>query len=630
PGMRRIFVQYFGGQLARTDVVSGHRPRVVAVAGAVLLLVALAVPAGIAGAAGTKRVVAAAHHASTSGKVTYALEVGEDFSWILPIEDQANYQVYDAEFADAMWTPLFASGHGSATGIDYPQSIGEKPVYSDGDRTVTVTMRHGFTWSDGSPVTTADVKFFFEVFSAGKKTLGEYIPGEMPDDVTGITYTGPYRFTLHLNRAYSPLWFTDNQLTWIIPLPAQTWDRTCSTCASDGAASTPSGARKVFDFLFGQSKKLGTYATNPLWKTVDGPWKLTGYETVTHDATFSANHAYHGPTRPHLSSFEVLTYTTSTAELDALHSGALSFGWIPQSDWSETSYFKSNGYTVKSWKTFYNEAFEFGYTSKTWGPLVRQLYLRQALQHLVNEPLFITRSLHGAGLADYGPVADYPGSPYVAPAIRTDPYPYSPSTASKLLTSHGWSMGADGVDVCKRPGTAARECGKGIKKGEKLSLRLMYETGTTSFLQQVSAFQTAAKTSGVSIELAGESLNTMYSIAGVCPTASPCNYALAAYAGYLWPYSGNTLLPTGKNEFGTGNFWAGGYDDAKAQRLIDAADHRPGLAPLYADESYLSKDVASLWWPEEDEVVAVSKHLHGWQHLSPYGTVVPSMWSLSG
>lgn len=585
--------------------------------------------ASVCTAVGAGGAASGANRASSSHGATYALQTGEVFSWMLPLENEVNYQVYDANIELGMWLPLYAAGKGSKTGIDYGRSIGKPPVYSDGNKTVTVTLRTGFSWSDGTKVTTADIKFFFELFTAGKTTLGEYIPGEMPDDIKSVTYPTPYQFVLHLKRAYNPLWFTGDQLTWIIPLPAQAWDKTCTTCPVGNTATTASGAKKVFDYLFGQSKRLRTYSTNPLWKTVDGPWIIRTYSPITHDATFARNTAYTGPTTPQLASYKVDSFATGTAELDALRSGSVTFGYVPLSDLKEVDYFKGHGFTVKPWKFFYNEAIEFGYTSKTWGPLVQQLYIRQALEHLITQTLYITRTLGGYGLPDYGPVANYPNSKYVSSAIRKNFYPYNPHTAAKLLKTHGWVEGPNGIDVCKHPGTSPHDCGKGIPKNKQLSFLFYYETGTTSFFAQVSGFQSAAKKVGIGITLQGQTLTTMYSVAGVCPNTGPCKWGLAGYAGYLWPYSYNTIVPTGKNEFGLGNFWAGGYSDSKAQSLITAADHGAGVKPLYRVEKYLAKDVASLWWPLEDEVVVVRKNLKGWEHLSPYGTIVPSRWHVS-
>jgi peptide/nickel transport system substrate-binding protein len=583
-----------------------------------------------AGVAAAPAEVSAAPRSPASGAtVTYALTTGQDFSWILPLLSQQGNEVWNWDPLEGSWLPLYSVGYTSTTGIDYRLSIGESPTYSTNDTVVTVHMNPGYTWSDGTKVTSADVKFFFELENAGKKSLGDYLPGELPDDIKSVSYPDPYTFVLHLTRPYNPTWFTGNQLTWIYPLPEQAWDKTCATCAVNGAAATPTGAKAVFDFLFGQAKSRRTYATNPLWKTVDGPWVISSYDPVTYRTSFVANPHFTGPTPPKLAGYQVLAFTTGTAEVNALRSGGITFGFLPLSSLSEASYFKKHGYRIVPWKLFYNEDVEFGYTSKTWGALVKQLYIRQALQHLVTEKLYISKALHGYGIPDYGVVSAFAGSKYVSPELRKDPYPFSISAARRLLSRHGWASGPNGVDVCRRPGTGPSDCGKGITNGRTLSFPFIYETGTTAFVQEVSAFGTAAHSAGFGITLQGEPYNTLSSIAGVCPTTPPCKYGMAGYSGYMWNYGQYQNVPTGDNQFGKGNYWAGGYYTAKAQRLIDAADSKAGLSTLYADENYLSKNVASLWWPLEDLVAVVKKTLKGWA-LSPYGTMLPMRWYKSG
>lgn len=589
----------------------------------------LPVGAGAAGARVTaSRATAPATATAVDGGVaTYALPVGDDFSWILPLENAANYYEYEEGIVDEMWRPLYFAGDGSRTGIDYHLSVGEQPVYSDGDRTVTIRLNPAYTWSDGTPVTSADVKFYFQLATAGKTTLGNYVPGELPDDVTSVTYPSSSEFVLHLDRAYNPAWFTGNQLTWIYALPVQAWDKTCTTCADGTAATTTSGAKAVMKYLFAQSGDLRTYATNPLWKTVDGPWTLSAFNPVTYGASFVRNVHYTGPTKPRLDGYDIASFTTGTAELDALRSGGITFGYLPFGSLGEAAYFKSHGYVIRPWHVFAQGAVELDYSSKTWGPLVRQLYLRQALQHLVNQQEYIARTLDGYGLPTYGPVEDYPGSRYVSPGLRHDPYPYDPAAAGQLLAEHGWVAGAGGIDVCRRAGSGPNDCGAGIAKGRQLDLQFLYETGTTAFFAQVSAFQTAAKSVGIGITLDGQTLNTMDSIAGVCPSDPPCDWGLAGYSLYFWGFGQYTLVPTGSDEFAIGNTYGGGYDSATAQRLIDAARDQPGLSPLYAAEDYLSKQVAALWWPAADnQIVVVKDTLAGWQQLNPYQNYFPTAW----
>ncbi|HET9092310.1 MAG TPA: ABC transporter substrate-binding protein [Acidimicrobiales bacterium] len=561
------------------------------------------------------------------GTASFAYETGADFSWIFPLENEANFEPQDFWVENEMWRPLFYPGGPGKTGIDYGLSIANPPVYSDHNSTVTVTLKKGYKWSDGQPVTTSDVQFYFQLEAAGAKNgkLAEYVPGEMPDDVKSISYNGPYSFTIHMNRSYNPVWFTGNQLMWIYAFPKQTWDRTCASCPVGSAASTPAGANKVYDFLYGQSQKVSTYATNPIWKTVDGPWVLTSFDPTTYRTVLTANSKYTGPDKPHLHTLELYSFSSDTAELDAIRAGTIDFGWLPFSDVAALKSYENLGYTFKPWFAYYNDAVEFGYTSKTWGPLVRQLYVRQALQHLVDQPLYIKTALHGYGVQDYGVAPDV-NSPYTAPALRKDPYPYSVSAAKQLLGSHGWTAGSNGVDVCSRPGTGSNECGAGITKGQPLSIELMYSTGVPSFLAEVEAFATAAKQAGVGINLNGQTTNTMFSIAGVCPPG-PCNWGIAAYSGFMWNYGQTSLVPSGGGEFGKGNYWGGGYSSATADNLIEQAHTGSGIQALYNAETYLTKQVASLWFPVPAQyLLLVKNNLKGWDPLNPYNFPMPSRW----
>jgi peptide/nickel transport system substrate-binding protein len=564
----------------------------------------------------------------SGGTASYALD-NEDFTWMLPLENEANYEPWELNVEGDMWRPLYFAGGPGTTGIYYRFSLAYPPVYSNHDQTVTIKMKRGYKWSDGKPVTTTDIRFFFELEAAGVK-LGKYapyVPGTMPDDIKSITYQGPYQFTINLIHPYNPYWFTGNQLTWIYPLPQHAWDKTCAACRVGDHAATLSGAKAVYNFLYGQSSKLSTYATNPLWKVVDGPWVISGYDPTTFHSVFVANRAYTGPDKPRLHEYQIYSFSSDTAELDALRSGLITYGYLPIEDAPSASKYEAMGFVLKPWNNaYYNEDIEFGYTNPTYGPLVRQLYIRQALQHLVNESLYIKTSLHGYGVPDYGIAPVSPPSPYTSPALRSDPYPYSISAAESLLRAHGWVKNTAGVDVCERPGTASNECGAGIAKGRTLNLLFMYSTGSPPFLAQVEAFDAAAKQAGVDLTLNGQTTTTMFSIAGVCPPG-PCKWGLAGYFGFMWDFGQYVVFPNGDEQFGKGNYWAGGYYSPTAQRLITEAELKPGLSYLYQAENYISKDVASLWWPLPDQYILLVKNdLRGWQPLDPYVDQLPSLW----
>ncbi len=555
---------------------------------------------------------------------TFALHSGDTYSWVLPLPNQANYEPWDQNAEYGMYRPLYIAGNGAQPVINYATSLANPPVYSNNNTSVTVTLKN-FRWSDGKPVTARDVQFFYNIYRANKDSIASYVAGNFPDNVASFTVDGSKSFTLTLKNPVNPVWFTDNELSAFIPLPQQSWDRTSASGTVGNYDTTPAGAKAVFNFLSAQSSKLATYATNPLWKVVDGPWKLQSYDPTTGRTVFSRNSGFSG-TLPKLSGYVLESFTSQTAEVDALRNGQLDYGYLPLSDYGISGSLAKAGFSLAPWPTEYVQWAELGYTSKKYGPLVKQLYIRQALQHLVNEPLYLQTTLHGDGQLTYGPVPNIPGSPYVTPQEKADPYPYSPSAAKALVAAHGWTV-KNGVFVCTSPGTAANECGAGISANEPLNLLFMYQTGTPTLAAQVEAFDTAAKAADIGITLDPQSQSTMFSIGGVCPSSGPCNWGIIMYRTFLWNYGQGDVLPTGGQMFGKGNYWGGGYYSPQAQTLIAATHTQPGLQPLFNYENYISSQVAALWFPTWDEQISVvSKKLHGWNPQQVFGNPQPSRW----
>ena len=85
-------------------------------------------------------------------------------------------------------------------------------------------------------------------------------------------------------------------------------------------------------------------------------------------------------------------------------------------------------------------AFNFKDTTDDWNKVIDQLYIRQALAHLVDEEGYIKGFFHGAGAQAYGPVPSVPESPFT-PSNATKPvYPFSVTAAVNLLAAHGWTV----------------------------------------------------------------------------------------------------------------------------------------------------------------------------------------------
>lgn len=286
---------------------------------------------------------------ATSGQtVTFAYQVGNDFTWLFPIENAANAEPWDWNVTIALWLPLYAEGQGAAPVINNRLSLAYPPVWSDHDTTVTINLKH-YVWSDGKPVTSRDVEMWFNLERANKTQDNSYTPGQLPDDVKSIDYPTSSSIVMHLTRSYSQQWFDENQLTWVFALPQQEWDRTSLNGPVGNYDLTTAGAKAVFAFLFKQSSELSTYATNPIWKVVDGPWRLTGFDATTYRTTLQPNKRYSGPDKPRIEKFVIESFTSNTAEVNALRSGALTFGYLTSDNYTLKSYFESHGFKVQEW-----------------------------------------------------------------------------------------------------------------------------------------------------------------------------------------------------------------------------------------------------------------------------------------
>ncbi len=287
--------------------------------------------------------------ALTGGTITFAESPEDAPDFIFPLEPLANYDLANTgELQDLLYLPLYTFGTGSEPTLNTALSLANLPVYSDGGRTVTITIKTGVKWSDGLPVTSRDVEFWMNLLMANKSSYGPYVPGAFPDDVTSIAYPSADTIVMHLNASYNPQWFTGTALTMLTPLPQATWDRTSASGPVGNYDETTAGARNVYAFLVKQAQDTLTYATNPLWKVVDGAWTLQQY-TPEGQLVFVPNHAYTGAEPAKLSKLVEVPFTSEVAENNALLTGSVDYGYISVTDSPEIPRLEQLGYKIEPW-----------------------------------------------------------------------------------------------------------------------------------------------------------------------------------------------------------------------------------------------------------------------------------------
>ena len=310
------------------------------------------VSAGLAVGALTMGLVAAApavtSGASTPTTATWAELPSDPPNYIFPFMSLAFFSVSNInQFQELMYRPLYWFGNGSTPNLNPSLSLAENPVYSDGNTTVTIDLKP-YKWSNGETVTAEDVMFWMNMLHSEKSNWAAYSAGTLPDDVKSIVVNSPTQLTMNLTGAVNSYWFTYNELSQITPLPIA-WDITATGGApgSGGCANAPFGTvdtqcAAVYTFLSKQAgydpanptatnNSLSTYASNPIWQVVDGPWKLTHFD-ASGDVTMVPNSSYSGPVKPTIKQFQELPYTTDDAEFNALVGGKLDVGYLPFQD----------------------------------------------------------------------------------------------------------------------------------------------------------------------------------------------------------------------------------------------------------------------------------------------------------
>lgn len=619
-------------RLRRAAVGAGRRIGAVRTPRRVGWIVLGALMAGCAAAAPAPRAVAA-----PQGTVRWALPPSTVPNWIFPITTAADFSnVNTLEFQYLMFRPLYWFGQSGTPVFNEGQSLALPPVFSNGNRTATITMKRGVRWSDGRPVTSRDVEFWLRLLIANKANWGVYVPGGWPDLIASMRFLGPYRFSITFRHPVSHYWALYNELSQVVPLPQQAWDRTSASGAIGNYDRTTSGARAVYRFLAGQSKTLATYDTNPLWQVVDGPWRIqtgTGYSPATGFTILVPNRHYSGPgSRPRIAKFEEVPFTSDSAEFDALRSGALDYGYLPVQDLSQRPYFAAHGFTFSPWDVWGIRYVWINFTNPKDGPLFKQLYLRQAMQHLINQPEYISRIYHGYAHPTYGPVPLTPSSPFLSPRLRHNPYPYDPAAARGLLREHGWAVHPNGTSVCTHPGTGPTQCGAGIARGRQLSFSFIWAPGAVVETQTVEAMKSAFSAAGITLNLKS-STNVSALLTPCAPkTGFGCQWDLidSSVGTYSVSYSPD-YYPTGGEGFDCGAaFNLGGYCDLQNDRNVTATHELPGLGPFYRYENYIAQQLPLLWLPTAPaQLSEVSGRLHGALPQDPNLNLYPQSWSLS-
>jgi peptide/nickel transport system substrate-binding protein len=478
--------------------------------------------------------------------------------------------LYNQEAADLMFVPLIWINRWHE--IDYSRSIARAVTTPDEGTTYDVALRN-WNWSDGVPVTAADVVYAFNLIKQLGSTYPGYGSGGMPDIIKTLTVTDAEHFTVVLQKQVNPQWFILNGLAQLQPLPAHVWGR------------------------FTLDQIWQNQSTPAFFQVVDGPL-IVKHFAVGLDAEFEPNPDYPGP-KMHFSRFIMKFMSNEDSELQGVESGDLDMSNLPFALWDAAK--NLPGLHVVTLPPSYSWHELIPNMANPATKFFADVRVRQAVQDAISQRRMIDLAMHGQGVPVYNPVPPVPAT-FLSPAAKAQKYPvgYDPAKARALLAAAGFTPGADGILV---------------KNGVRLSFTLLVPAGETMRIEMAESMQQDLHAVGIEMKVHQVEFNQMLALM----VGPPDGWEAILIAEDLGGY------PSGEPFFITGAFYNNnGYSSPVMDKFITASTDRPGLQGLYGYEDFAAEQQPVIFLAVEKYSVLVRNGLHGaYDFMNPLGAWSP-------
>ncbi|MEQ8603634.1 MAG: peptide ABC transporter substrate-binding protein [Marivibrio sp.] len=425
----------------------------------------------------------------------------------------------DWELACLLCTALPSYADGTA--VDETAESGDPGV------AVTYELKEGLVWGDGTPITTEDVRFTWEVGHDQRTGVDAY---ELYRRIDRVDVHDARRFTLHINK------------------------RTCDYQGINDFNLLPAHIeRPIFESGEpGDYKARTAYQTDPtnpgLWM---GPYRVA--EVVTGQRiTLERNPRWWGA-RPYFDEIVVRTIENTAALTANLLSGDIDMiaGELGLAIDQALAFEERHG---ERFQIRYNPGLIYEHLDVMFDhPALGERPVRQALIQAIDRQAISERLFGGRQPVAHGNV-----NPLDAVYYEDVPkYAYDPVAAQTMLEDAGWAEGPDGVRV---------------KDGERLAFTLMTTAGNKSREQVQQVLQAQWGAIGAEVTIQNEPPRVFFG-----RTVSERRFeGLAMFAWLSSPQSipRTTLhsdqIPTEENSFTGQNY--PGYANPEMDRIIDGLE----------------------------------------------------------
>jgi peptide/nickel transport system substrate-binding protein len=313
-----------------------------------------------------------------------------------------------------------------------------------GNKSLTFTIRQGVKWSDGTPMTPADVVYTFNLI---KKYPALDLTGAW-SVLSSVTSTGN-TVTMNFSTVAVPYFYYIADQTPIVP--EHIWS------------------------------KIPNPATDPIKQPVGtGPYLMS--KCSPSNITYTANPHYWQPGEPKIAKIQYPAYTSNTTANNDLANGTAQWGaqYIPAIN---------TFYTAKSpdYHYWFPPTVNVSLVPNLTNPLLSNVKVRQAISYAIDRQKVST-----IGESGYEPPANQTGivTPTFSSSLNSSALAawgngYDPAKATSLLESAGFHMGSDGIMT-----NAA---------GQKLSFTVINIGDYSDWVASVQVIQQELKAIGIQI-----------------------------------------------------------------------------------------------------------------------------------
>ena len=301
---------------------------------------------------------------------------------------------------------------------------------SEDGKTITLKLRDDIQWSDGTPITSADFKFTYDMELADSNAVASRSPYDLiesletPDDRTVIaTFPEPY----------AP-WQSD---------------------LFSGSAGISIVPAHILQPVFEAEGTIDTAEWNKAPTVGCGPFVFQEWQSGSF-ARFVANDNF-WLGRPKLDELFFRFVPDDASMIAALVAGDGDVGTF--FSYSDLPQLEEAGIKILNSFSGYNEGWYINLHPEKGNPALKDVKVRQAIALAFNREKLVQDLLLGrTGVA----ATDWDNSPWVDPSI--EPWPYDPEQAKQLLDEAGWvdsngdgTRDKDGVELVLKYGTTTRE-----------------------------------------------------------------------------------------------------------------------------------------------------------------------------